>query len=200
MKTLFTFLLMIFLVGSAVAVVDPDPNSLGIYFDLNADVTYLDVAPDTEFRAYVILTNPTFGFVKGIEFGYESVVPAGMEGMLFRLATIIPPHECCPIFPYFLKGDYIFGLTPPLPTSAATVLVEWLFMTLAPMTIEYHLGPSSAPSLPDGFPVVMNENDELISLGISSGDVTVPVAEVNTGHQPVVAESATWGGVKSLYR
>ncbi len=40
----------------------------------------------------------------------------------------------------------------------------------------------------------------LIRIPIPSGDVNLPVAEVNTGHQPVAVEHATWGKVKSLLR
>lgn len=201
MKTLFTVLLMIFLAGSAGAVVDPDPNSLGVYFDLNADINYLDVASDIEFWAYVTLTNPTWDHVKAFEFGYELVVPAGMEGMIFRLADTLPPTAVTVgPSPDVLQGEYIIGMGIPYPTSEATILVEWKFLTIAPMPIEFHLGPSSVPSVPDGLPAIQNADNEIIPVGISSGDVNLPVAEVNTGHQPVGVENATWGGLKSLYR
>ena len=146
MKIVLAALLIFLLAGSSVAVVDPDPNSLGVYFDLNADVNYLDVTPNTEFSAYVMLTNPTWDNILAFEFGYELVVPAGMEGMIFRLATILPPTVNPFMFPGFLHGDYIYGISSPYPTSVATVLVEWQFLIVAPMTIEFYLGPSSIPS------------------------------------------------------
>lgn len=201
MKIVFAVLLIFLLAGSAGAVVDPDPNSLGVYFDLDADVNYLDVAPDTEFWAYVTLTNPTWDHVMAFEFGFELVVPAGMEGMIFRLADTLPPTSVsCDPGPGVLQGHYINGMGLPYPTNEATVLVKWCFLTIAPMTIEFLLGPSSLPSLPDGLPVIMNDDHVLMSVGVSSGDVNLSVAEVNTGHQPVAAESVTWGQVKSLYR
>ncbi|MEN8007524.1 MAG: hypothetical protein ABFS42_10940 [Candidatus Krumholzibacteriota bacterium] len=201
MKTLFTVFLLIFLDGSVGAVVDPDPNSLGVYFDLNADVTYLDVAPDTEFWAYVTLTNPTWDHVQAFEFGYELVVPTGMEGLIFRLADTLPPTS---IFldemNTAVSGEYYVGMGLPYPTSEATILVHWLFLTFEPITIEFYLGPPSHPSIPGGLPAILNEDYVIMSVGVSSGNVNLPVAEVNTGHQPVAVKSAAWGGVKSLYR
>ncbi len=200
MKIVFAALLMFLITGSAVAVVDPDPNSLGVYFDLNADVNYLDVAPNTVFSAYIMLTNPTWDNILAFEFGYELVVPAGMEGMIFRLATILPPTVNPNIFPGFLRGEYIYGISFPYPINEATVLVEWQILIVAPMTIEFFLGPSSIPGLPGGLPVIMNADEVLMSVGVSSGDVNLSVAEINTGYQPVTVESATWGDVKSLFR
>ena len=200
MKTLFTVLLVIFLAGSAGAVVDPDPNSLGVYFDLNADVNYLDVAPDTEFWAYVTLTNPTWDNVTAFEFGYRLAVPEGMEGMVFRLLHRLPPHAVDMEFHPTIAGEFIIGMSLPYPTSEATILVEWRYLTIAPMTIEFYLGPSAAPSVPDGLPAIQNADNVIMAVGVSSGDVNLPVAEVNPGHQPVGVESSTWGEVKSLYR
>jgi len=201
MKIVFAVLLMFLFTGHTGAVVDPDPNSLGVYFDLNADVNYLDVAPDTEFWAYVTLTNPTWDNVKAFEFGYELVVPAGMEGMIFRLADTLPPTSVsCGPGPDILQGEYINGMGTPYPTSEATILVKLLYLTLAPMTIDFYLGPTSVPSVPDGLPAIQNADNFIMAVGVSSGDVNLPVAEVNTGHQPVAAENATWGQVKSLYR
>ena len=201
MKIFFSVLLMIPLVGSAGAVVDPDPNSLGIYFDLNADVNYLDVAPGIQFWAYVTLTRPTWDNVKAFEFGYELVGPPGMEESVFRLAANLPPHAITTgLDPEVFRGEYIIGMGVPYPASEATILLEWLYLMTAPTTIEFYLGPSSAPSVPDGLPAIQNADNVIMAVGVSSGDVTQPVAEVNTGHQPVAAESATWGQVKSLYR
>ncbi len=201
MKIVFAVLLMFLWAGSAGAVVDPDPNSLGFYFDLNADVNYLDVAPDTEFWAYVTLTNPTWDHVMAFEFGFELVVPAGTEGMVFRLADTLPPTSVqCGPGPGVLQGEYINGMGTPYPTSEATILVRLMYLTLAPMTIEFYLGPTSVPSVPGGLPAIMNSDNVIMAVGVSSGDVNLPVAEVNTGNQPVAVESATWGEVKSLYR
>jgi len=202
MKIVFAVILLFVMADSSGAVVDPDPNSIGVYFDQYADVNYMDVAPNVEFSAYVILTNPTWDFVQGVEFSFELEIPAGMEGMIYRLGRILPPTTMFPIGDETtpLGGYCIFGMGVPYPTSAATVLVEWVFLMTEPMTIEFYLGPSPVPTLPDGLPVIENENNELMSLGVSSGDVAFPVAEVNTGHQPVGDKSVAWGGVKSLFR
>ncbi len=200
MKSCLAVFLLVLVLNPAFAVVDPDPNSLGVYFDLAADANYLDVDPGTVFPVYFSLTNPTWDNIMAFEFGYELVVPPGMEGFIFRLATTLPPNSLDIEWHDTLGGDYIVGLGSPYPTSEATVLVEWLFLIVAPMTIDFFLGPSSVPSLPDGLPVIMNEDNVIMSVGISSGDANIPVAEVNTGHQPVTVQNTSWGGVKSLFR
>lgn len=200
MKSCLAVILLVLVINPAFAVVDPGPNSLGVYFDLEAESNYLDVDPATVFSAYVTLTDPTWDHVRAFEFGYELMVPSGMEGSIFRLAEILPPCSIDIEWRDPLGGDYIIGMGLPYPTSEATVLVQWVFLLIAPMTIEYYLGPSSAPSVPDNLPAIMNDENIIMSVGISSGDVNLPVAEVNTGHQPVPAQMASWGGVKSLFR
>lgn len=200
MKSCLAVILLVLVFNPAFAVVDPDPNSLGVYFDLEADSNYLEVGPATVFSAYVTLTNPTWDHVLAFEFGYELVVPSGMEGAIFRLADTLPPYSIDIEWHDPLGGDYIVGMGLPYPTSEATVLVHWVFLLGLPMTIEYFLGPSSPPSVPDNLPVIMNEDNVLMSVGISSGDVNLPVAEVNTGHQPVTVQNANWGSLKSLFR
>ena len=49
MKTLLVLVLSCFMAFSALAVIDPDQDMLGIYFDLEADYNCITVAANTPF-------------------------------------------------------------------------------------------------------------------------------------------------------
>ena len=91
MKKLVVLLLATLVATSAFAVIDPDPNMVGIYFDETADDNCLTIAASVPFMAYFIATNPTPAEINAYEFGFNNAVPEGMEGMLFMLASNTPP-------------------------------------------------------------------------------------------------------------
>ena len=134
MKALLLILAFSLAASSAVAVVDPDPDMMGIYFDLTADENCLTIGPSIPFFAYLILTNPTSADITAYEFGLELVVPTGMESMVFRLADqTLGCLICFPPYVEILGGDYVVGLASPRPAEPATVLHLWQYMLLAPI-------------------------------------------------------------------
>jgi hypothetical protein len=206
MKQLVVFLLVSLMAASAFAVVDPDPNQIGIYFDLDADDNCLIIGPQIPFNAYVILTNTDAPTVSGYEFGYENVVPAGLEGLLFRLESSFGDGNSSGLdlgdSSDILVGDHIVGLSAPLVTSPATILHTYQFLLLSPdVTMEMYLGPASQSSIPGDFPVILNaETSTLFQAGQSTGGIDTAVATVNIDDCVVGVEDASFGSVKSLYR
>ncbi len=67
MKKLVVILLVSMMAASAFAVTDPDPNMIGIYFDLNANDNCLTIGPSIPFNAYLILTNSTAPTISAYE-------------------------------------------------------------------------------------------------------------------------------------
>jgi hypothetical protein len=204
MKKLVVLLLASLIASSAFAVVDPDPNSCGIYFDLTADNNCLTTGPSIPFFAYLILTNTTAPAVSAYEVGYRNVVPAGMEGLLFRLASSIANGAVSGLdlgnSTNILEGDHIVGLAAPIITGPATVLHAWQYMLLSTFSMEMFIGSASQSSIPGTFPVILNAaNSTLFTAGQSTGGVDTPVATVNL---PCVVgvEDASFGSVKSLFR
>jgi hypothetical protein len=205
MKKLVVLLLASLVATSALAVVDPDPNSIGIYFDLNADDNCYFVGPSVPFFAYLILTNTDAPLVSGYEVGYEFTGPG--PGQLFRLSSLIANgavdgldlgNSADP-----MVGDHIVGLASPLVTSEATVLHAWQLMLLAEVGMEMKIGPiiSGEPSIPGPYPVVLNADTQTLFQAFqSSGDPLLPVATVNIIDCVVGVEEASFGSVKSLYR
>ena len=204
MKKLLLLVLASLVATSAFAVTDDDPDMLGIYFDMNADNNCLTIGTSIPFFAYLILTNPTAPAINAYELGKENVVPAGMEGMIFRLSSNIANN----VVPGVdvgtngaLGGDYIVGLAAPLPAQPALVLHSWQYMLLAVIPVEMYIGASSAPSIPGDFPVVQNaEGSILMQVGQSTGGPGFPVATVNTPECVVGVEEISFGSIKSLYR
>jgi hypothetical protein len=205
MKKLVVLLLASLVATSAFAVIDPDPDMIGIYFDLNADNNCLPAQPASlPFNAYLVLTNTTAPAINAYELGYQLTTPPGMGGMIFRLSSVIANGAVSGVNvgneANVLAGDLIVGLASALPGSPAVVLHAWQYLLLAAMPVEFFIGASSAPSIPGDFPVVQNAiGSILMQVGQSTGGPGFPVATVNTGCV-VGVEEASFGSVKSLFR
>ena len=74
MKTLLVLVLSCFLASSVFAVIDPDPDMLGVYFDVTANENCMFVEANVPFFAYLILTNTTAPAINAYEFGFANVV------------------------------------------------------------------------------------------------------------------------------
>lgn len=199
MKKLIVLLLVSIMATSAFAVVDPDPDMMGIYFDMNADSNCLPSQPaQVPFFAYAVLTNPTVPGVEAFEFGYENVVPVGFETLVFQLATTLPTGAIDVGEGTPLAGNIIAGLANPVPAAPATILVTWQYLLLGVFPVEMYMTASEPSSVPGGLPVIQAEGT-LRTVGLSTGGPQNPVATINGGCV-VAVENDTWGGVKSLYR
>jgi hypothetical protein len=201
MKKLVVLLLVSLMATSAFATVDPDPDMLGIYFDLTADNNCTTAGPGVAFTAYVFITNPSAPLVYGVEYGYTIATnPPGFEGSFFRLSEILPAgslnvgNAASP-----LAGDYIVGFSSPAVGSGNNVLcVTWSFLLLAPgFGLDMTLGASNSPSIPNGLPA-MEIGGTIVPLGTSTGTGNV-TATVN-GDCVVANEDVSFGSVKSLFR
>lgn len=203
MKKLVVLLLASLIASSAFAVVDPDPNSLGIYFDTDAENNCWTTAASVPFFTYLILANPTAPAINAYELGMTVEVPAGMEAMVFRLASTIADGVVSGVDVgenSALGGDYIVGLAAPLPASEAVVLHSWQYMVLAVFPLQMYIGSSSVPSIEGDYPVVQNaEGSILMQTGLSTGGPDIPVATVND-ECVVGTEDVSFGSVKSLFR
>ncbi|MEN8005497.1 MAG: hypothetical protein ABFS42_00670 [Candidatus Krumholzibacteriota bacterium] len=203
MKKMVILALVSLVATSAFAVLDPDDNMMGVYFDTIAESNCLTTPASVPFNAYIILTNTTAPSINAYELGLDVVVPAGMEGMIFRLASNIADLVVAGVDVGTngpLGGDFIVGLAAPLPAQEAVILHSFQYMLLAVMPVEIFIGASSAPSIPGDFPVVQNAvGSILMQVGQSTGGPDVAVATINTGCV-VGVEEASFGSVKSLFR
>jgi hypothetical protein len=187
---LMTFAVL-FMAVTAPAQVDPDPNGVGIYFDLAATQNALTVAippgGHVDLVAYLVATRVSApGFVRNVAgrvaWDQNDVYPAG------GLHGWDPCREWAPV----PLDDYIcawFGVSV-LAIGDAVVLRSYgvrLYDTGRPL--RFFIPEMSLTTW----------NNVEITLHPSSGNASLPVAVIN-GEAPVSVESAPWGSLKALYR
>jgi hypothetical protein len=193
-------LAIILWVRSASSIIDPDPDQIGVYFDTDANTSCITVPMNNQFDVYVMITNPSAADVEGWEFGYRIVVPEGSESSVIRVGD----STACWFWPdpeTWLSGDHVCGLAPLEPVTGSIVtLVNWQYLLIAPgITMDFYIGPSSMQSIEDGLPGY-DAGGVFRPLGISSGDVNLPVASVNGDCRAISVDKLTFGQLKSLYR
>lgn len=184
MKKLVVLLMLSVFASSAFAVVDPDTNSLGIYFDMNADVYE---APLGFTQAYLIVTNPAFDAIKGLECQVDwDETASAYYGMILPAGALNVGDQ----------HSVIIGLGSAMPTTAATLMATYTLMATAPTY--FIVGALDAPSIEGDLPVVVDGDDNMFQIGLSAdvGNVCAMIGDTGV----VDSESETWGGVKSLYR
>ena len=205
MKKMLAFIMASLLLATiASASLDPDPNTIGVYFDTGADINCTTVPTAQEFDTYVIITNATSQEIFAFEFSYRvETVPGGMDATLFRTNVVLPNGVNVGDASDKLVGEYIFGYGLPIQAAGTNVIcVTWSFLMLAPMGLDFFLGPPSLESgVPDGLPAYLGDDNVYYPLGVSTGHPNLgnPVAQVN-GDCPVATENSSFGGVKALFR
>ncbi len=190
MKKLLVLVLAMTVASSAFAIIDPDPNSLGFYFDLTADtVEVQDAGINSQHTMYVILTNPTFQNLGGIEYGYV------MEGSAFVLSNVWANPQALDIGS---AGNHIVGFGAPTPTTEATLIATMTVLFLDPVAVNFTLTGTVPSSLDPALPTLLTDGDVLMSSGDST-DIGNINATIN-GATPVATDPVSFDAVKSLYR
>lgn len=184
---------------AAFAVVDPDPNSIGLYFDTNADVYEAEAVSFANVSVYIIATNPAYAQIDAYEFGIE------MAGNY-----IVSNIELYGENPYItgssIPGDCIVSLGSPLATSEATYLGRFQVFLLDVDPILFLIRGTDPSSNGDSrFPSVLIAEDTILALGPSGWDDATQsptwCAALNPDQiRPVDTEPVTFDHVKSLYR
>lgn len=192
MKKLVVLMMAMLVAGSAFAVIDPDPDMMGVYFDLNADQAVLmDVGPYETFDTYLMITNPTFENLYAFECGFSFEGPAVCTGMDFFNPQVINIGD---------NFNIICGFGNPTPTTEATLLAthHWLYTGQDGSPISFYLTGAVPTSIqPGDLPVIVYTPQDMRTMGLSAADGLV--AMVN-GNDVVTTEDMSFDSVKSLYR
>jgi len=175
---------------SARATVDPDADQIGVYFDLNADETCLEVDPFGQFSVYLIVTNPSATEIAGIN------VALCLEGGVLQ-ARHFWYEDWVGIDSYSESCHYMsVGFMEPIPVVGSNVpLVRVDYLLLSEPEVKFYVQPYG-----DGPLEYFDASSNSYPLGISSGDSDLPVAIVNGDCDVVSATGMTFDAVKSLYR
>ena len=192
MKKLLLLLVTMLVATSAFAVLDPEPDRMGLYFDLEADVSCLeDVAPFSTHDMHLILTRPTADMIYGFEAGHTM----DGQGLILGLTFAVPNN-----FWYELPDNIFCGYGAPQPTSLATLLV-----TFNVMYLDTYLGPlnftlhgTTPSSMDPAYPTILLSDGVLISTPTSTP--YGPTAQFNGGCTVVSTEKVSFDSIKSLYR
>ncbi len=195
MKNVLLVLSLLLIAGSALAVLDDDPDRIGIYFDLTADTVYLDTPLYTQVMTYLIITNPTAASIAGwecsLEFDLEAL--SVMGGWIYAGSALNVLTE----------PDFAVGLAEPLPTEPASLILSFNLFVMDVAGSCFVIWPSSAPSTPDDRPLYVDGEDlsNLILLqnrtGYEGGTPSA-CAGINQCWQ-VADATTTWSTIKSLW-
>ena len=209
MKIAIPILLLSICCASAVlGVIDPCPNDMGIYFDLNADVYECTAPLYMIMPTYVILTQPDFDTLIGFEFSYEMTGNAVITETTFAGSEPTDASETA--------YNHIVSLASPLPTGNATLLATASVFIFDADPIAFTLRGAEPNSI-DGssLPAVVLPGDELRIIGLSAWDrwtlepatcailngVGVPLSTLRQDCLlDVSTDPITWDAIKSMYR
>ncbi len=192
MKKLIVLLMVMVMATSAFAVVDQDDNSMGFYFDTEADLPCIDgVAPYAQSTMYLVLTNPTFDTLLGFEAGYSFEGPATIISAAFMNPEAINFGQ---------PNNMIVGFGGPTTTSPVTTLVTYsvMYMSTTGEPVTFSLFGSEPSSIDPAYPVVLMADSELMQTGLSTIDGVT--AQINAGCTVVATEALSFDSIKSLYR
>ena len=190
MRTLIGFLLAGLVTSVSFAGLDPDPDSMGIYFDLAGNEVCRDLPMFTPQSCYLLLANPSAPVC-----GFECRVRF-LGAPYLTLATTLPAGALD--LDASAEGFAVGGATPFPSGSGPIVLVTWSLMVQSTAPLRFYVSGPDWPGL-DPWPRV-GCSGEWRRAGVSSGNVEAPVAALNAGCGIVPATVSTFGAVKGLYR
>ncbi|MCP4144261.1 MAG: hypothetical protein GY752_03125 [bacterium] len=197
-KSILGFCLIV-LASCSFAQIDPDPDSIGIYFDQEATQVNANVAVGDTVTAYLIATNMSqVGWLAFWECyvvsdaSYCEINMYCVSHCGFNLAMIMPsdcfmgwPFTCSPnpdefpIQSIMILATFSIAVNEEGPHAITVVGPEYGLLPYYRVDDMYQ-----SPDYP---------------LYPSSGSVDLPVAVIN-GTAPVSSDQCSWGEVKSLFR
>lgn len=198
MKKLLALLAIALIASSAMAQVDPDPDGVGVYFDLGGTTFEKNtVAPFESVTAYLLVTNPSDP--AGVA-GWEMVinVAGGAVAPAWTLSAGLDVDSDPNAFQVGI------GLAPlALPAGPTVLLATWVGFVMAPTdVISFTILPVPGSVSFDNAPGYASGDNAglLIPLQVSSGfPYGAPSALINsTG--VVANENMSFGQVKNLFQ
>jgi len=189
-----SFAVALVLATGASAQIDPDPDGIGIYADLDAMITSVTAEIDEPIEVYLILTRPSApDGIRAWECSIEAPPNAVMWGWT------LPPGVSGGLF-FIDPPNYIaaFGNTS-LPPTNIVVLMTFIIKVTDTGPAEFFVGPHPDDSGDFGLPTYLA--GDLIPYGMHPwpDGASKPAFTVVIGGS-TQNELQTWGAVKTLYR
>jgi len=194
MKSIFTYGLLLFVVSSSWAQLDPGPDGIGVYFDTEATSVQLTVDESVfSVPAYLVLTNPT---LEGTLYYWEATVDGGcgegylspeITGSAVNAGNIV---QNMPGQGFFSFVSYATGFPPTDLSNSAVVLAE--------LDVSGPFYQAASVCVWEGAFYAESGTNSAV-MNPSPGSWDSPMAVIN-GPAPVANEAMSWGGVKGLFR
>jgi hypothetical protein len=179
----------------AIGQLDPGPDGIGIYADLEGTQASMMAEPGMV-ELHVLATGLSEpGGIGGWEMSLY------FDGPVTYLGYLIPyNHINVGIFPSFSVGAG-GDIRPQAPVIH---LMTMTFLVTGTDPADFYIRAAHLPeggSLGNDLPVYADGANfsHLVNLFPSSGSVELPVFSIN-GEQPVATEPVSFGGIKALYR
>lgn len=174
---LLAVLLLVVAPIAAMAGLDGNTDSFGVYFDTAGNTNGTTAPVFTPFPAYLLLMNPS-----APTNGFEcTVTPTGAP--FFALATTLGGTGALDVDAS--ANGFAVGAAANYPVvNGAVVLVSWTLMVQAATPLEFRITKASIPSMIGDMPVVTGDG-VLRRCQVASCDVTLPVACVNGPTPPI---------------
>lgn len=185
---LMTGLLALAATGAFAEPVLSSPNAIGLYFDAEAATTNLTLAAPATVDVYLLLVDPTIAFINAWEAKVTISTGDAITDASFPLGTTAIVNG---------PAEFTTIMAVPMPCNPVTKLAVFSVMSDAQDNTFLYLGNVTNPSVPSALPAVRLQDGSWSAVPVSSGDVTLPVASINSS---TPNEVSSWGGVKSLYR
>jgi len=208
MKKLVVLVFVSLIATSAFATIDPDANSVGIYFDgVIADQVSGTLTAFDRVEVYIVVTSHA-NAISGLRFRWLLDMDPALTSEISQLndpAAMYGPGAVPVGTGTFLDGEVAVGWADPLPSvDGNTIAVTRKFFTFVDIGVDFYLRPADGQDAitytwDDGLGKTIFEDP----LGTLSGDPMLPVALANGGYLytgVVATESASFGSVKSLFR
>jgi hypothetical protein len=197
MKKLLALAAIALLAGSAFAQIDPDPDGMGVYFDMEGLVNCQEVAftGGPQFvNAYLLLTNPSGAQVLAWEARVISDIASLSPGSWVLNGGLNVGTD-----PDFIVG---MGSNAHLVTGPTVLLASrsvMFFMITGEYAIFTVKGVPGSASFPDGTPGYQAVLGVMTPAQSPTGSFDAPQSFVNGSCSVVANEDMAWGSVKSLY-
>jgi hypothetical protein len=196
MKKLLALAAIAVLASSAFAQVDPDPDGMGVYFDMNATMNCKTIAftgTPILVDAYLLLTNPSGAQVLAWEAKIVSNVAALSPGnWAINGGLNVGTGEN---FIVGMGGTPHFAGTEPVLLASRQMMFFMVTGESATFTVMGVPGSTSFDGTP-GYQAILGVMTPCQS---PTGSFTAPQSFVNGSCDVVANEDMAWGSVKSLY-
>ena len=180
MRMMWTTCLAALLLATApqatLALLDPNPDSIGIYFDSVGNTNCTTAALFLPFDAYLIVAGPTTPID-----GFECTVTfAGAPHYILEQDLGVGAVDSDPS-----PGGFAVTAPQPYPVSSGClVLCRWRVFVMATAPLEFLVGPGTTPTLPYDFPVLFAQGVPRAAR-THSCDAQLPLAWINGATCPV---------------